>query len=169
MTTKKLSFLALLLSFAVILGYVEAILPFSVGIPGIKLGLANYAVVLTLYLFSFKDALVITVLRTIIIGLLFGNLVMLIYSTSAAIISIILMSIMRKLNIFSLIGVSAIGGVIHNVTQLIIAFVMFSTKALLYYVPFLIIGGLVAGILIGILVKESLPGLTNIKNRYMGE
>lgn len=167
--------LGLMLALAVILGYVEAILPFSVGIPGIKLGLANCAILFILYRYGFKEALLISVLRTVIIAFLFTDLAALLYSISGAVVSLIMMRLLlgsgRKIHKndpagtkggFSIYGISAAGGVSHNVAQMTAAFFILGTSQVLgtwltLYLPILLISGLVAG-LFNALIADLLLG-----------
>ena len=114
--------MGLLLALALILSYVEVLIPFQPGIPGIKLGLANLAVVLCLYLLGWKDALLLTIVKALLSGLLFGNLFMILYSLTGAIISAFAMILLQKNGGFHLPAVSAAGGVAHNMGQLLVAF-----------------------------------------------
>lgn len=148
---KKTAQMGLLLSFAMILSYVESLIPFPFGIPGMKLGLANFAIVSVLYLWDAKDAFYIDLLRIVLISFLFGNMSMMLYSLSGGMISVLAMIIMKKTNLFSSIGVSMGGGVFHNIGQLLVAFIVLQTDGLMFYVPVLLIFGLITGFLIGII------------------
>ena len=150
MKTKKIAILGLLLAAAVILGYVEAILPLSVGIPGIKLGLANAAILFVLYVYGVREAALISVLRTVIIAFLFTNLSALLYSFSGAVVSLCAMAALKRLDCFSIFGVSAFGGAVHNATQFAVAFLLLGTPQILgiwstTYLPLLLLSGLAAG------------------------
>lgn len=145
--------IAVFTSLALIFGYIEAVIPFNFGIPGVKLGLANIVTVVALYYFGVKEAVGISLIRVLLIGLLFGNIMSLIYSLSGAVLSLVVMILCKKLKL-STIGVSAMGGVFHNVGQLIAAAVMLNTSALLYYYPVLFVSGLVTGIVIGIVSDQ---------------
>lgn len=161
----KTAYLGLLLAFALILSYVEMLIPLSFGVPGIKLGLANLAVVLTLYLFGFKEALLLTLLKAVLCGLLFGNMTVILYSLSGAIFSFLAMAAMVKIDCFHLPVVSAVGGVMHNVGQLFVAFLVVETYGILYYVPVLILSGLITGILIGITSSLVMPYIKKVIER----
>lgn len=150
---KKLAHMSVFTAFAIILSYIEMLIPFNFGIPGVKLGLANLAVVLALYYLGTKEALFINVVRIIIVGLLFGNAFSILFSLSGGMISFVFMFICKKLKLFSIISVSAVGGVFHNVGQLIVAAFVVSTYSIMYYVPILIITGLITGIVIGIVAS----------------
>lgn len=158
----KTAFLGLLLAFALILSYIETLISFQSGIPGIKLGLANLAVILSLYLFDWKEALLISTLKALLSGLLFGNLFMILYSLAGAWLSCITMILMKKSSWFHLPVISASGGVMHNVGQLIVAAFVVKTYGVLYYVPILIIAGLVVGLIIGAAASFVLPYIQNI-------
>lgn len=147
---RKTAQLGVLLSFTLILGYVESMIPFSFGIPGMKLGLANLGIVCTLYLWSDKEAICIDLLRIILTAFLFGNMTMMMYSLAGGMLSVIAMIIMKRFSCFSSTGVSMGGGVFHNIGQVCVAYFVVHTVGLLYYLPFLMISGLVTGFLIGI-------------------
>lgn len=156
--SKKIATTAVFTALALIFSYIEAVLPLNLGIPGVKLGIANIVIVAALYQLGIKEAVGISIIRVFIIGLLFGNIVSLIYSLSGAILSLAGMILCKKLKL-SVIGVSAIGGTLHNIGQLIAAAVMLRSSALVYYLPVLLIAGLITGILIGLV---SLPIIKNI-------
>ena len=149
--TKKIAYMSVFTAFAIILSYVEVLIPINFGIPGMKLGLANLLIVLSLYYLGTKEALMINVVRIIIIGFLFGNLFSILFSLSGGVLSFLFMYLLKKIKIFGIISVSAIGGISHNIGQLIIAAFVVSTYSILYYVPVLIIAGLITGVLIGII------------------
>ncbi len=154
-------YMGLLLAFALILSYVETLIPFVSGVPGVKLGLANLAVALCLYLLGWKEALILTVTKALLGGLLFGNLSIIIYSLSGAILSIFAMIVLKKTGWFHIPVVSAAGGVMHNVGQLLTAMFIVETYGLLYYAPLLIIAGVVTGFVIGISASLILPLIQN--------
>lgn len=158
----RAAFLGLLLAFALILSYIETLIPFQSGIPGIKLGLANLAVLLCLYLFDWKEALLLSTLKALLSGFLFGNLFMIIYSLAGAWLSCIAMIFMKKSRWFHLPVISASGGVMHNVGQLLVAAFVVKTYGVLYYVPILMIAGLIVGLVIGAVASVVLPYIRNI-------
>lgn len=136
----------------------EAILPLNIGVPGIKIGLANIAVIFILYKYGFGYSLVISVLRVVLAGILFGNINSFIYSLSGALISVAVMAVLKKTDKFSPTGVSVAGGICHNLAQVCAAAVLLDTSAVAYYIPALVIGGVVCGAVIGltggILIKK---------------
>lgn len=158
----KTVFMGLLLAFALILSYIETLIPLKIGIPGIKLGLANLAILLCLYLFDWKEALLLTTVKALLSGLLFGNLFMTIYSLAGAWLSCLAMIFMKRSNWFHVPVVSAAGGVAHNVGQLLVAAFVIRTYGLVYYVPILIIAGLIVGMVIGSMASLVLPYIKNI-------
>ncbi|MBQ5890522.1 MAG: Gx transporter family protein [Clostridia bacterium] len=143
--------MALFSAVAIIFSYIEAILPpIWSAIPGIKVGLANIVTVTLLYKFSIKEASIVAFIRIIIIALLFGNAMTLIYSIAGFVLSVAIMDILKRTNLFSTVGVSIAGGVFHNLGQIIVAMLLLQTKEIGYYMIVLAITGTVAGILIGI-------------------
>ncbi len=153
MSVKEITQFGMLIALAFIFSYVEAMVPFPIPVPGIKLGLANLVVVVTLYCMGIKEAFVISIVRIILVGFTFGSLSSMIYGLVGGLLSFAMMSIFKKLKVFSVMGVSMVGGVFHNVGQLIVAIFVTDTKALIYYFPFLLIAGVVTGTLIGIVGK----------------
>ncbi|HHX55797.1 MAG TPA: Gx transporter family protein [Clostridiales bacterium] len=150
-TTKTTAYLGVFVALAFIFSYIEAIIPFSMGVPGIKLGLANIVVLIVLYAFGTKEAFLISLVRIVLIAFTFSNTFTMIYSLSGGFLSWALMSILIKTDKFSIVGVSVVGGVSHNIGQLVIAAILIKTTSLIYYFPILIIGGVITGIIIGLL------------------
>ena len=106
---RKTAFMGLFLALAMICSYIETLIPFSVGIPGIKLGLANIVVVLMLYSVGTKEALLVSLLRIVLVGILFGNAFSILYSLSGGILSLLVMFLMKKTDKFSCVSVSITG------------------------------------------------------------
>ena len=151
MKASKLSLLALSVSLAMILSFVESQIPAMVAIPGVKVGLANIVVVFALYKLGWKPAAVISLTRVFLVGLLFGNGISILYSFTGAIVSFVVMLLLKKAKVFSTMAVSVAGGVLHNLGQIAMACVIMGTDVLRYYAPFLILSGTLAGIAIGVL------------------
>lgn len=151
---QKTAYLGLFAAVAIIFGYVESLIPVFVGIPGIKLGLANLAVLFLLQKYSIKEAAFVSVVRIFVIGFMFGNLFSILYSLAGACLSLAVMNIIIKRTSFSLAGVSVAGGVSHNVGQFIIAMLIVNSTSLIYYAPALLISGVITGIVIGRLTEE---------------
>ncbi len=150
----KTAYMGVLLSFALILSYVESLIPFSFGVPGVKLGLANLAVLLSLYWYGWKEAAALNAMRVLLAGFLCGNLFMIMYSMAGAVCSFAIMQFLKKTGKFSITGVSMAGGVCHNAGQAAVAFFVTETAGVFYYVPALMAAGLLTGMLIGIAAGE---------------
>ncbi len=161
MTTKKTAQLGVYIALAMILSYVESLIPFSFGIPGIKLGLTNVVTVIMMYTYGIPGALGVAVLRAVLSGFMFGNAFSIIYSVAGCVLSFIFMYILKKTNHFAIISVSAAGGVMHNVGQLIVAANVVKTYSVIYYAPVLIIAGVFTGIIIGIVSDEIVKRIGN--------
>ncbi len=159
--TKKLAVMGLLTALAMIFGYVEAILPISVGIPGVKLGLANIVIVFALYRLKPSEAFLINLVRIVLVNLMFGNLSIMLYSLAGGILSVCVMTLLKKSDRFSIYGVSIAGGVFHNIGQLVVAMLVLETASLIYYGPVLLVAGLITGLIIGITAKEVLKRIGN--------
>lgn len=142
--------LALTISFALVLSFVESRVPTFVAIPGVKVGLANIAIIFTLYKFGLKEAVTVSILRIVIVSMLFGTPVSLMYSAAGAILSLCSMVVLKKLTHLTEVTVSVCGGVMHNVGQIAMASVLFDTNLLVYYLPFLVLSGTIAGIAVGV-------------------
>lgn len=153
---KRITIIGVISAFAVILSYIEALISFSFFIPGVKLGLANMAVVTILYIYDGKAAITVNFIRIIIIGLLFGNGFSITFSIAGAFTSFLVMWIFKKTDKFTILGVSISGGVFHNIAQLITATIITESFAIRYYFPFLMISGIVTGFVIGIVSEVTL-------------
>ena len=150
MKTRKVAVMALAIALAMILSFVESQIPALVAIPGVKIGLANLAVVFVLYKLGWKEAVLISLIRVGLVSLLFGNFASLFYSVAGAVLSLTGMILLRKIKSLSTVAVSVSGGVLHNVGQIAMACILLETNVIKYYLPFLIVSGTVAGIAIGI-------------------
>ena len=135
---------------SVTLGYLEHLIPFSVGIYGIKLGLANLSVLVLLYLLGTKNALAVHVIRILLCGLLFGNGVSFIYSLAGGLVCFPVMALTRRIKGLSPVGVSICGGVAHNLAQLGAAMLLVSEHRLAFYLPVLLLSGTLAGLFVGL-------------------
>jgi len=148
--TKKLVTMAISVSLALILSFIESQIPAFVAVPGVKLGLANIAVVFALYKLGEGEAAIISAIRVILLAILFGSFTSFLFSLSGAAVSFILMLVLKRLTPLGKVGVSVIGGVSHNLAQIGVACLILETNLLVYYLPFLLISGTVAGIVIGV-------------------
>lgn len=160
---RQITTMGMLVALAMVLGFVETLIPINLGIPGMKLGLANIVVVIALFLFDIKTAVVVSILRIILIAMTFGNMSMMFYSIAGASLSLLSMIAISKIKSLSLISVSIVGGIMHNVGQIICAAFVVRTNGVFTYLPVLMIAGLVSGALIGIVAGLILVRLTNVK------
>ena len=151
---RRTAYLGVFLAFALILSYIESLIPFYFGIPGMKLGLANLMVVLLLYLAGAKEAAVVSVLRIVLSGFLFGNMFSILYSLAGGLLSFIVMWMVKRSKKFAIVTVSVCGGVSHNVGQLIVASFVADNYNVMYYMPVLFVAGIITGLVIGVLADE---------------
>lgn len=149
MKTKRITVMAMCVALAMILSYVESMIP-SPGIPGVKLGLANIVVVFALYKLGWKEAVGISLLRVFLVSLLFGHAASLMYSAAGAALSLLGMILLKKSGRLGSVAVSVLGGVLHNAGQVLMAVVLMGSNVV-YYLPVLIVSGTIAGIGIGLL------------------
>ena len=147
----KLTMLGLCASVALLLSYVETLFPpLFAAVPGIKMGLPNAAIIFVLYRYGLRDAVAVSLVRLLIVAMLFGNTMTFIYSLAGATLSLLVMFLLKKMNFLSTVGVSVAGGVSHNVGQILVAMVALSTAEIGYYMIVLAVTGTIAGILIGL-------------------
>ena len=152
--------MGLLTALGLIIGYIEFLIPIPLGIPGVKPGFVNIVIVWALYSLGPWEALMINGMRIFLSGFLFGNFSMILYSLAGAAVSFLCMCLAKKSGLFSMTGVSMIGGVMHNMGQLLVAMAVLETVSLVYYGPVLLAAGVITGLLIGIVtgeVKKRLP------------
>ena len=150
METRKIARMGLLTALALILSYVESLIPAFVAVPGVKRGLANIVVGFALYTLGPGEAAIVSIIRVLLSSLLFGSILSLSYSAAGAVISLLSMIILMKTKIFGVTSVSVTGGVFHNLGQILVACLVLETDVLLYYLPVLILSGTITGAVIGI-------------------
>lgn len=153
MKASKVAQYGLLTALALVLSYLESLVP-PLWVPGVKLGLPNLAIVFALYRLGFPDACVISLVRVVLVALLFGNGAALAYSVAGAALSLALMGLLKRTGKFSSVGVSVAGGVAHNAGQILVAMALLETSRLAWYLPVLWVSGTIAGVLIGIVSGE---------------
>ncbi|MCR4923202.1 MAG: Gx transporter family protein [Lachnospiraceae bacterium] len=162
MRSNKLAFMALMLALSLVTGYVEYLIPIPTGIPGIKLGLANIVTVFLILRGQYLEAFWILFIRVILSGILFGNPVSVIFGMTGGLAALAIMILLERSHIkLSIIGVSMSGAVVHNMGQIMVSFLMLGTKKVFYYLPFLMIAGLITGFITGWICQllfERLPG-----------
>lgn len=151
MSTKKIAYLGLLVALAFVFSYVEFLIPINIGIPGAKLGLANLVVIVALYTLREREAFLLSMIRILLTGFTFGSLASMMYSFAGGLLSFGVMLIAKKTKFLSITGVSVLGGVFHNVGQILVAMLVLETSSLIYYLPVLLIVGTLSGIAIGLL------------------
>ena len=150
MKTKKVAMLGLTIALAMIMSYIEALVPLSFAVPGIKMGLANIVIIFVLYKIGTKEAILVSLIRVILVSLLFSNVMAMAYSIAGAVLSLSVMWLLKKTDKFSFVGVSIAGGIMHNVGQIIMAVILLGTEQIALYLPVLIITGTATGVVIGI-------------------
>ena len=146
-----MAMLGMCASVALLLSYVETLFPpLFAAVPGIKIGLPNVAIIFLLYRFGVKEAAIVSFVRLIIVSMLFGNTMTLAYSVAGAVLSLLTMALLKRMNFLSTVGVSVAGGVSHNVGQILVAMVLLSTAEIGYYMIVLAVTGTVSGIFVGL-------------------
>ena len=150
MKTKKLATAAVLVATAMMLSYVESMIPAFVAIPGIKIGLANIVTVFALYMIGWRGAIGVSLVRVCLTSLLFGNVTGFFYSLTGACLSFFGMLLIKQIPVFSPVGVSTVGGVLHNVGQIFASALIMETAAVFAYLPIRLISGSIAGVVIGV-------------------
>ena len=153
----KVAHFGVFTALAIILSYIETLIPINFGIPGVKLGLANLVIVIALHKLSVTETLLISLSRIFLIGFLIGNMFSILYGLAGGFLSLFVMALLIKLNKFSIIGISITGAVIHNIAQLVVAILIVETLEIAYYLPVLLISGLITGLIIGYLSSRLLP------------
>ena len=148
----KIAYGAMLVALAMIFSYVESLIPISIGIPGIKLGVANLVTVLGIFFLGPCEALTVVIMRIFLVGFMFGNGVSIIYSLAV-------MLIIKKTDKFSMVSVSVAGGISHNIGQLLAAAMVLKSTAVVYYLPPLLVAGTLTGLLIGIVAQKVFPAV----------
>lgn len=149
--TRKTAMLGLCASLALILAYLESLLPpLYAAIPGVKIGLPNIAIVFILYRFGVKEAAAVSLLRIVIVTLTFGNAMVFAYSVAGGFLSLLGMALLRHFDVFSAVGVSVAGGVLHNAGQILTAMLLLETAELGYYFIVLSVTGIASGVLVGL-------------------
>lgn len=162
MDVKKISKISMLLSISVVLSLIESIIPIVGIIPGIKLGLANIVVLYILYTMTLKDALYVSILRVILVGILRAGLfnITFLFSLSGALFSLIFMFLFKKITKLSIVGISIIGSIFHCIGQIIVAIILLSNINIIYYLPVLLFSSIITGIVIGLCTNN----LIKLKN-----
>jgi heptaprenyl diphosphate synthase len=159
MDIKKITTISMLLALSIVFSIVESMIPIISGIiPGVKLGLANTVIIFVIYMYSFKDALFVSILRVFLVGLLRTGLfnITFFFSLSGALFSIIIMYFMKKYTKLSIIGVSVMGAIFHSIGQILIGIILLNTISLIYYLPYILLFSIPTGIVVGMASKTVL-------------
>ncbi len=159
----KVAYFGVFTSLALIFSYVETLIPVNFGIPGVKLGLANLIIVTGLYKMRLSEVFLLSVVRVVLSGFIFGNYFSILYSLAGGILSLTVMALLKKAGGFSVIGISIAGGTFHNIGQLVVAMLVVETFSVIYYVPVLLLAGTLTGLVIGVTANELMKRLTAVK------
>ena len=158
----RVAYFGVFTALALIFSYIETLVPISFGIPGVKLGLANLIIVIALYKIPLREVYVLSIVRVLLSGVLFGNYFSIAYSLAGGLLSLTVMALLKKAGGFSVIGISIAGVVCHNIGQLVVAMIVVETFAMSYYMPVLLVAGLITGFLIGVVADQVLRRISNI-------
>jgi len=152
MNSKKITYIALLSALSIIFGYIESLFPLPIAIPGIKLGLSNIVILFALYNLKKADTFIIMLIKVTVCSLLFSSFNSFFYSVFGGLISIAVMCLLLSYK-FNIITVSISGAIFHNIGQIFAAAIMLNTVSVFYYLPILILSGIIVGTVIGIVTK----------------
>lgn len=159
----KVAYFGVFTALALIFSYVETLIPIHLGIPGVKLGLANLIIVITLYKMGTKEAYILSVVRIVLAGFIFANMFSILYSMAGGLLSLTVMVFLKRIDKFSVMGISMAGGVFHNIGQLIMAAIVLESLSITYYLPVLLVSGVLTGFLIGFIANEMLKRLSKLQ------
>lgn len=159
----RLASFGVFVALALIFSYIETLIPFQMGIPGVKLGLANIVIVIALYRMLPGEVVTLSVVRVILAGFLFGNLMSILYSLAGGLLSLAVMWGLKHVKEVSILGVSIAGGVFHNLGQLLAAAVVVETYGVFTYAPVLLVSGLITGLVIGLASSEMLRRIKGLQ------
>lgn len=162
---KKISACAMFTALAMIVGYLEHMIPLPFAVPGVKLGLANVVIVAMMYLIGAKEAFIVDIVRVLLSGVMFTGLSAMMYALAGALTSFVVMSLVRRCKTFSIIGVSVAGALTHNAAQYSLAAIIVHTVGLISYLPVLMISGSVTGIVVGTVANIIVERLKNYRKR----
>lgn len=149
MKSKQVARYALLVALAMVLSWLESLVPLSAAVPGVKLGLTNLVVIFALYRMGARDAAAISLVRVLLVSFTFGNAYSFAYSLAGAALSLAVMCLLKRTGKFSILGVSIAGAVCHNIGQILVAMAVLGTAKIAWYLPALLVSGVAAGVCIG--------------------
>ncbi len=156
---KNIAMCGVLTTLAMIFSYIDSLISIPIPVPGVRLGISNIVIITALYIVGVKEAMIVNILRIVLTSILFGNATSFWFSITGGMLSIIVMILLKKIELFSIVGISVAGGVSHNIGQIIAAVIIMETHAILYYLPVLLITGTVAGIVVGVVAAMVLKRL----------
>lgn len=156
METRRLVKISYIVAISLVLSYIETLLSAFVPLPGIKIGLGNTLVLFTLYTLGVKDSYIVTLMRVLLSSLLFGSPFSFLYSLVGGLFSLSIMVLLYKTKLFGIIAISTLGAVTHNCAQLVVAYLLLLSKSLIYYLPFLIVIGVISGVIVGFITRAFL-------------
>lgn len=157
MNLQKVVRLSMFIALAIVLNIFESYVPIiNLNIPGVKVGLANIVILSVFYLYGFKEAMYVSIIRIFVVGILRTGLfsTAFLFSLSGSIISLFAMYIVKKVKVFSIVGVSIVGSIFHSIGQIIMAYFLLKNINVMYYLPFIIIISIITGVVIGVISKE---------------
>ena len=163
MKTKKVAMLGLCIALSMVLSFIESQIPPLVAVPGVKVGLPNLVMVFMLYKIGWKETAIVSLIRVVLVSMIFGSVVSMAYGLVGATLSLTGMILLKKTKLFSTIAVSVVGGVLHNVGQIAVACVVMGTAQVAYYLPVLLISGTIAGVVIGFVAGLLVKKLDKLK------
>lgn len=163
MKARRIAFLGLCVALSMILSYFESLIPPLVAVPGVKVGLPNLVMIFMLYKIGPKETVAVSLVRVVLVSILFGSVVSMIYSLVGAALSLTGMILLKKTGKFSTMTVSVVGGVLHNIGQIITAMVIMETSQIVFYLPVLLISGTIAGVVIGLTASLIVKRMERVK------
>ena len=163
MKTKKVAILGLCIALSMVLSFIEHQIPPLVAVPGVKVGLPNLVMVFMLYKIGWKETAIVSIVRVVLVSMIFGSVVSMAYGLVGATLSLIGMILLKRTKLFSTIAVSVVGGVLHNIGQIAVACVIMGTGLIVSYLPVLLISGTIAGVLIGFVAGLLVKKLEKVK------
>ena len=149
-STKRITYTGMFVAIAMVFSYLESMIPVNIVVPGVKLGLANMVTIVVMYRLRISDAWIVSLVRVVLSSLLFGNMTVMVYSMAGAVLSLMVMTLCRKKDLFGLLGTSILGGVSHNAGQIAMAALLMKSGNIMLYIPVLCISGTIAGVCIGL-------------------
>ena len=151
MNTGKIAKTGMLLAISLVLSYLEMLLPVTIAVPGVKIGLANIITMFLLYRTDLKSTFMFVCVRVVLAGILFSGISGIIYSLAGGMACVLVMSVLKRFSFFYVLGVSVAGAIAHNVGQIVVAVIVMENIHIAYYLPFLCISGVISGLLVGYL------------------